>query len=61
MLTGSQAPRGVLSAASFPGLLITFDYPEKRVELRTGELPPQMAKPFLHGTRAIPCRLCPSP
>jgi Aspartyl protease len=39
VLTGSHAPRGVLSAASFPGLLITFDYPEKRVELRTGELP----------------------
>jgi uncharacterized protein YceK len=39
VLSGSQAPRGVLSAASFPGLLITFDYPEKRVELRTGELP----------------------
>jgi hypothetical protein len=39
VLTGSQAPRGVLSAASFPGLLITLDYPKKRVELRPGELP----------------------
>jgi hypothetical protein len=39
VLAGSQAPRGVLSAAAFPGLLITFDYPEKRVDLRRGELP----------------------
>jgi Aspartyl protease len=36
---GSSTPRGVLSAASFPGLLITLDYPAKRVELRRGELP----------------------
>jgi predicted aspartyl protease len=40
VLTGDQAPRGVLSAASFPGLLITFDYPEKSVELQRGDLPP---------------------
>lgn len=39
VLKGSQTPRGVLSAASFPGLLVTLDYPEKRVELRRGELP----------------------
>jgi aspartyl protease len=39
VLTGDQAPRGVLSAASFAGLLITFDYPKRRVELRAGELP----------------------
>jgi hypothetical protein len=38
VLTGSQTPRGVLSAASFPGLLITFDYPGNRIELRRGEL-----------------------
>lgn len=36
---GDSTPRGVLSAASFPGLLITLDYPAKRVELRRGELP----------------------
>jgi hypothetical protein len=40
LLKGSQAPRGVLSAASFPGLLVTFDYPARRVALRRGELAP---------------------
>jgi hypothetical protein len=38
VLAGSQTPRGVLSAASFPGLLITVDYPGNRIELRRGEL-----------------------
>ena len=37
--TGSQIPQGVLNAASFPGLLVTLDYPKKRIELRRGELP----------------------
>jgi hypothetical protein len=36
---GSDKPRGILSAASFPGLLITFDYPARQIELRRGELP----------------------
>jgi predicted aspartyl protease len=36
---GSDSPRGVLSAASFPGLLLTFNYPEKLVELERGALP----------------------
>jgi hypothetical protein len=39
VLTGSRVPQGVLSAASFPGLLITFNYPDKRVEFQSGELP----------------------
>jgi hypothetical protein len=37
--TGDHLPQGVLNAASFPGLLVTLDYPAKRIELRRGELP----------------------
>jgi Aspartyl protease len=37
--TGSETPRGVLSAAAFPGLLITLDYPARQIELWRGELP----------------------
>jgi hypothetical protein len=33
-------PKGVLSAAAFPGYLVTFDYPGKTVSIRKGELPP---------------------
>jgi hypothetical protein len=36
---GDHPPQGVLNAASFPGLLVTLDYPAKRIELRRGELP----------------------
>jgi len=36
---GDHLPQGVLNAASFPGLLVTLDYPAKRIELRRGELP----------------------
>lgn len=34
-----RPPRGVLSALSFPGYLLTFDYPRKQVALRKGALP----------------------
>jgi|CZKR01.1.fsa_nt_gi hypothetical protein len=37
--TGNHLPQGVLNAASFPGLLVTLDYPAKRIELWRGELP----------------------
>jgi hypothetical protein len=40
MFRGGEAPRGVLSAASFPGYLLVLDYPAKRVLIRKGELPP---------------------
>ena len=40
MFGGGDAPRGVLSAASFPGYLLVLDYPGKRVLIRKGELPP---------------------
>jgi predicted aspartyl protease len=39
MFGGSDAPRGVLSAASFPGYLVVLDYPGKRILIRKGELP----------------------
>jgi len=34
-----KPPRGVLSARSFPGYLLTFDYPGKKITLRKGALP----------------------
>jgi hypothetical protein len=37
---GSNDPVGVLSAGLFPGFLLTFDYPAKRIVLRRGELSP---------------------
>jgi predicted aspartyl protease len=39
LFTGTEAPRGVLSASSFPSLLITFDYPAQQVALQRGALP----------------------
>jgi hypothetical protein len=36
---GPGDPVGVLSAGLFPGFLLTFDYPAKRIVLRPGELP----------------------
>jgi aspartyl protease len=38
LLTGPQAPRGVLSASVFPGHLVTLDYPSRRVLLKRGSL-----------------------
>ena len=38
MFKEADAPRGVLSAASFPGYLLTLDYPNKRVSIRKGAL-----------------------
>lgn len=37
--SAAGAPRGVLSAEGFPGLLLTFDFPGKRLLFRTGALP----------------------
>lgn len=39
MFRGPDAPRGVLSAASFPDYVLTIDYPARRVRIRKGELP----------------------
>lgn len=38
LLKGEDAPRGVLTAASFPGYLLTFDYPGKRILIKRGSL-----------------------
>jgi hypothetical protein len=32
-------PKGILSAAAFPGYLVTLDYPNKTISIRKGELP----------------------
>lgn len=39
IMRGSDVPRGVLSASIFPGHLLTFDYPARRLSLRRGALP----------------------
>jgi hypothetical protein len=38
LLQGENAPRGVLSASMFPGYLLTFDYPAKRISIKKGAL-----------------------
>lgn len=38
LFTGDGAPQGVLSASSFPGYLVVFDYPGKRITIRKGSL-----------------------
>jgi hypothetical protein len=38
LLKGENAPRGVLSAANFPGYLLTFDYPGKHISIKKGAL-----------------------
>ena len=38
LLKGENATRGVLSAACFPGYLLTYDYPAKRISIRKGAL-----------------------
>ncbi|MFY9985138.1 MAG: aspartyl protease family protein [Chthoniobacterales bacterium] len=35
---GGDAPRGVLTAASFPGYLLTYDYRGKRISIKKGSL-----------------------
>lgn len=37
-LKGENMPPGVLSGSSFPGYLLTFDYPRKLIRIRKGEL-----------------------
>jgi len=38
LLKGENAPQGVLSAATFPGYLVTFDYPGKTISIKKGAL-----------------------
>ncbi len=39
-MNGDNLPRGVLSASSFPGSLVTLNYPARRILIRKGELGP---------------------
>ena len=38
LFTTDGAPQGVLSASSFPGCLVIFDYPGKRITIKPGAL-----------------------
>lgn len=38
LFKADNPPQGVLSASSFPGCLVTFDYPGKRITIRKGSL-----------------------
>jgi len=38
LLKGEDAPRGILSAANFPGCLLIYDYPGKRILVKRGAL-----------------------
>ena len=51
MFGRADAPRGVLSAASFPGYLLILDYPGKRILIRQGELPTADARTRFEYTR----------
>jgi len=44
LFTGDDAPRGVLSTAAFPGHLVTFDYPKKKIGIAKGKLAAADAK-----------------
>jgi hypothetical protein len=47
-------PRGVLSAAAFPGYLVTLDYPGKRVIIAPGALPaPDGKRVFGYGANDV--------
>lgn len=39
-MLGADGPRGVLSAANFPGYLLTLNYPAKEISIRKGTLEP---------------------
>jgi len=51
LLGSTDAPRGVLSAASFPGYLLVLDYPAKRIRIRKGDLPPADSRTRFEYTR----------
>jgi hypothetical protein len=48
LISGENAPRGILSAASFPGYLLTFDYPGKRISIKKGALGGADSKTSFH-------------
>jgi len=54
--TAREAPRGVLSASTFSGQLLTFDYARRTITIRPGELPtPDSTEVFAYGaTEPLP-------
>jgi CubicO group peptidase (beta-lactamase class C family) len=49
---GEEVPRGVLSASTFPGYLVTLDYPHSQLLIRRGQLPePDGARVFGYGEK----------
>jgi hypothetical protein len=44
LFTGENAPRGVLRTGAFPGHLVTFDYPKKKIGIAKGKLAQNDAK-----------------
>lgn len=38
LLQGENPPHGILSAANFPGYVLTYDYPGKRISIKKGAL-----------------------
>jgi hypothetical protein len=60
---GENAPRGVLTAASFPGYLLTFDYPGKRISIKKGSLQEPDSKSIFQYREdqvlpTVPVRIC---
>ena len=51
LLKGDNAPRGILSAACFPGYLLTYDYPGKRISIRKGALASADSKSIFQYTK----------
>jgi hypothetical protein len=61
MFGADNSPRGVLSASSFPGYLVTFDYPGKRLLFRKGSLGEENGKGIFSydpaGLPAVPVKV----
>lgn len=52
---GENVPRGVLSPATFPGYLLTYDYPGKRILMKEGSLEePDSKRIFQYQDQLLP-------
>lgn len=63
LLKGKDAPRGVLAAASFPGYLLTYDYPGKRISIKKGSLQEANSRSIFQYSEdqalpTVPLRIC---
>jgi len=52
--SGASMPRGIISAAAFPGCLLIFDYPSQRVSIEKGQLDSADARSTFQYTEARP-------